>query len=128
MDKHSGLCVCSVTQSCLTTLCDLVDCSPPGSSFRGILQARILEWVAISFYKGSFWPRDWTCIGSWISHHTTWEALDTQVASAFTGEQEDGKLPVWAISTEGPLMIVKYYKPKKKVSLMTKADMFFKQT
>ena len=35
-------------QSCLT-LCDPVDCSPPGSSVHGILQARILEWVAISF-------------------------------------------------------------------------------
>ena len=39
-----------VAQSCLT-LCDPVDCSPPGSSVRGILQARILEWVAIPFSK-----------------------------------------------------------------------------
>ena len=39
--------MCSVTQACLT-LCDLMDCSPPGSSVHGILQARILEWVAIS--------------------------------------------------------------------------------
>ena len=37
-----------VAQSC-PTLCNPVDCSPPGSSVRGILQARILEWVAISF-------------------------------------------------------------------------------
>ena len=37
-----------VTQSC-PTLCDPMDCSPPGSSVLGILQARILEWVAISF-------------------------------------------------------------------------------
>ena len=35
-------------------------CSPPGSSVLGILQARILEWVAISFSRGSSWPRDWT--------------------------------------------------------------------
>ena len=41
-----------VTQSC-PTLCDPVDCSPPGSSVHGILQARILEWVAISFSRGS---------------------------------------------------------------------------
>ena len=41
-----------VTQSCLT-LCDLTDCSPPGSSVLGIFQARILEWVAISFSRGS---------------------------------------------------------------------------
>ena len=40
--------VSEVAQSCLT-LCDPVDCSPPGSSVHGILQARILEWVAISF-------------------------------------------------------------------------------
>ena len=49
----------SLAQSC-TTLCDPVDCSPPGSSFHGILQARILEWVAISFSRGSSRPRDRT--------------------------------------------------------------------
>ena len=38
-------------QYCLT-LCDLMDCSPPGSSVHGILQARILEWVAIPFSRG----------------------------------------------------------------------------
>ena len=45
------VCVCvSVTQSCLT-LCDPMDSSPPGSSAHGILQARILEWVAVSFFR-----------------------------------------------------------------------------
>ena len=39
---------CSVTQSC-PTLCDPMDCSLPGSSVHGIFQARILEWVAISY-------------------------------------------------------------------------------
>ena len=43
-----------VAQSC-PTLCDPVDCSPPGSSVHGILQARILEWVALSFSRGSSW-------------------------------------------------------------------------
>ena len=42
------------------TLRDLVGCSPPGSSVHGILQARILEWVAISFSRGSSQPRDRT--------------------------------------------------------------------
>ena len=54
-----------VTQSC-PTLCDPVDCSLPGSSVQGILQARVLEWVAISFSRGSSRPRDRTqvsCIG-----------------------------------------------------------------
>ena len=41
-----------VPQSCLT-LCDPMDCSLPGFSVHGILQARILEWVTISFFKGS---------------------------------------------------------------------------
>ena len=48
-----------VAQSCLT-LCDPKDSSPPGSSVHGILQARILEWIAIPFSRGSSWPRDWT--------------------------------------------------------------------
>ena len=48
-----------VAQSC-PTLCYSMDCSPPGSSVHGILQARILEWVAITFSRGSSWPRDWT--------------------------------------------------------------------
>ena len=55
---------CSVlaAQSC-PTLCDPMDCSPPGSSVHGIFQARLLEWVAISFSRGSSWPRD----GTWGS-------------------------------------------------------------
>ena len=48
-----------VTQSC-PTLCDPIDCSLPDSSVHGILQARVLEWVAIAFFRGSSWPRDWT--------------------------------------------------------------------
>ena len=52
-------------QSC-ATLCDTMDCSPPGSSVHGILQARILEWVAMPSSMVSSWPRDWTCV-SYIS-------------------------------------------------------------
>ena len=44
--------VLEVTQSC-PTLCDPMDCSLPGSSVHGIFQARVLEWVAISFSRGS---------------------------------------------------------------------------
>ena len=43
-------------------LCDPMDCSPPGPSVHGISQARILEWVPISFSRGSSWPRDQTHI------------------------------------------------------------------
>ena len=57
-DTHNSICellielsVALFTQSC-PTLCDLIDCSPPGSSVHGIFQARILEWVAISSSMG----------------------------------------------------------------------------
>ena len=45
-----------------STFCNPMNCSPSGSSAHGILQARILEWVAISFSRGSFWPRDQTLV------------------------------------------------------------------
>ena len=48
-----------VTQSC-PTLCDPMDCSPSGSSVHGIFQAIVLEWIAISFSRGSSQPRDRT--------------------------------------------------------------------
>ena len=44
------------------TICDPMDSSPPDSSVHGILQARILEWVAIYFSRGSSWPWDWTLV------------------------------------------------------------------
>ena len=59
-----------VAQSCLT-LCDPVGCRSPGSSIHGISQARILEWVAISFSQGSSLPRDQTQVsliaGRWFN-------------------------------------------------------------
>ena len=56
-----------VAQSCLT-LCNLMDCSPPDSFVHGILQAKILEWVAIPFFRGSSGPRVWT----WVSCFAGW--------------------------------------------------------
>ena len=50
-----------IPQSC-PPLCNRVDWSPPGSSVYGTLQARILEWVAISFSRATFQPRDRTCV------------------------------------------------------------------
>ena len=60
-------------QLCLT-FCDPMDCSLPGSSVHGILQARILEWVATPFSKGSFPTQGssshlLSCIGRWILYH-----------------------------------------------------------
>ena len=75
------LCVCVGTQSCLT-LCGPRDSRQPGSSVHGIFQARILQWVGISFCRGSSWPRDKTpvscisCIGRQILYTSvTWEAM-----------------------------------------------------
>ena len=75
-------CTCAglVTQSC-PTRCDSMDYSPPGSSCHGILQARILEWVAISFSRGSSWPRDSTRVscaaGKFFTVWATREARKT---------------------------------------------------
>ena len=67
----------SDTQSCLT-LCDPMDCSPPGFSVQGISQVRILIWVAVSSSRASSWPRDQThvsCTGRQILYlWATWEA------------------------------------------------------
>ena len=54
--------LCCVVSKLCPTLCDPVYCSSPGSSVHGISQARILEWVAISFSRGSFQPRDLTLV------------------------------------------------------------------
>ena len=71
------------------TLFDSMDCSPPGSSVHGISQARILEWVAISFSRGSsrIWDRTWCPVSPALAgrfyHWATWEArglIKTQIA------------------------------------------------
>ena len=61
----SPVCTCSVAKLCLT-LCEPMDCSPPGSSVHGILQARVLEWVTIPPSRGSSQPRNQTRI-SYVS-------------------------------------------------------------
>ena len=81
MPLHIHLCMYAKSlQSCLT-LCDAMDCSPSGCSVHGILQTRILEWVAIPSSRGSSRPRDRThvsyisCIGRWfLTTSATWEA------------------------------------------------------
>ena len=57
LQSKSTLILCvKLLQLCLT-LCDPMDCSPPSFSVHGILQAIILQWVAIPFSRGSSWPR-----------------------------------------------------------------------
>ena len=66
--------ICSIVQSLsrVQLFHDPMDCSPPGSSVHEISLARILEWVTISFSRGSSWPRDWTqisCTSGQILYH-----------------------------------------------------------
>ena len=56
------VCVCVLVIQLCPILCNLMDCSPPGSSVLGSPQAGILEWVAIPFSRGSSQPRDPTCV------------------------------------------------------------------
>ena len=68
---------CLVTKLCPTLFS--MDYGLPDTSVHGISQARILEWSAISFSRGSFWPRDWTnifCIGRQILYH--WATREVQ--------------------------------------------------
>ena len=108
--------VCSVAQSCLI-LCDPMDCIPPVSSMHGILQARILEGVVISFPRVSSWLRDWTCV-SWIvkqilyhlespkeGFFTTWKAPRKEHTQATLlqlrrGTSNSGLVPTWKESAK----------------------------
>ena len=72
--------VCVLVPKSCPTLCGPMDCSPPGSSVHGIIQARIPEWVVIFFSRGSFQPRDQiqvcsaSCVGRhFLYHWATWE-------------------------------------------------------
>ena len=67
-----------VAQLC-PTLCDLMDYSLPGSSVHGILQARILDWVAFPFSRGSSQPRDWTQVSHIVGgFFTSWATREAQ--------------------------------------------------
>ena len=86
-------------QSC-PTLCILVDCSPPGSSVHGILQAGILEWVAMSSFRGSSQPRDRThisCIADEFFTAESWgkPSLAGRAIKIYTSCKDLIPGPVW---------------------------------
>ena len=77
-------------QSC-PTLCDPMDCNPPGSSVHGIFQAKILEWVAISFSRESSWPRDWTRVSRVVGKcFTIWATGEVKKAGKGDDRRWDG--------------------------------------
>ena len=90
-----------IAQSC-RTLCDPMDCSLPGSSIHEIFQARVLEWVAISFSRGSSQPRDRTLVsritGRRFKLWATREALCMEVSACNSGDL--GSVLGWGRSPE----------------------------
>ena len=86
--------VCAQSLPSCPTLCDPMNRSLLASSVHGILQVRILEWIAISFSRESFRPRDWTYIssvGRWILYHwVTWKAQEILVSTS-TGEKVEAQ-------------------------------------
>ena len=73
------------SRSVVSDLCDPMNCSPPGSSVHGILQARILEWVAISFSRGSSRPGDQTRVSHIAGRHFTLWATREAIVCSKTG-------------------------------------------
>ena len=98
---------CSVAQSRLS-LCNPMDCSLPGSSIHGILQARILEWVAISYSRGSSQPRDQTRISYIASRFfPVWATRKTHVRLGSEMEVKSLShvrlfVTPWTVAYQGP--------------------------
>ena len=121
--------VCAQLLSRIQLFGSPMDCSPPGSSIHGISQKRILEWVAIPFYKGSSWPWDQIhiCTGKQILYHcATWEVHLTSVVilsesqnSRQTQTEDDIPQNTWPVH----LIFVKIMKNKwrKKLSQIGEA-------
>ena len=84
-----------VAQLC-PTLCHPMDCSPPGSSVHGILQARVLEWVAISSSRGTFQPRDRTQVSCVAGRRFTFWATREAPSVQFSSVQSLSRVRLFA--------------------------------
>ena len=98
------LCVL-VTQLCLT-LCNPMDCSPPDSSVHGILQAGILEWVAISFSHVHGVVECWTCLGDWTTPGRLQNVPETAVHVVQSPRHVWLFTTPWAIARQASLSLV----------------------
>ena len=85
-----------VTQS-WPTLYDPMDCSLPGSSVHGIFQAIVLEWIAISFSRGSSRPRDWTRVSCIVDRgFTIWATREVQRKRSYSLIEKETLLRKWS--------------------------------
>ena len=119
--KYNGI-LCLVAQSCLA-LWDVMDCSPSGSSVHRIFQARILEWVAISFSRGSSLPRNWTgisCIaGGFFTSWATREVTTMEYYSTIKRNEFESVLMRW-MNLEHIIQSEVSQKEKNKYHLLTR--------
>ena len=93
------VCVCVLVTQLCPTLCNRMDCSLPGSSVHGIIQARILELIAIPFSRGSSWPRDWTQVSCTAGiFFTVWTTRESESHSVLS----DSVTP-WTVACQAPL-------------------------
>ena len=83
------MCMCAKPLQLCLTFCDPMDCSPPGSSLHGILQARILEWVAISSSRGSSRLRDRTRVASCL---LPWQVDSLPLAPPGKPREDEGSI------------------------------------
>ena len=93
--------------------CDCMDYSLPGSSVRGISQARVQEWVAVSFSRGTYQPRNKTCvpyIGMWTLYHwATSEAQRTHWMVVRASWASSAFLPHWDLNIfPSPSLLFQY--------------------
>ena len=107
---HWFQCYISICCCCLITksfqLCDPMDCSPPGSSVPGISQARILEWIAISFFRESSWPRDQTQVSCILGRlFTIWATRKVWLPNLHLQHKPDSQFPGLELSARYQLAI-----------------------
>ena len=106
-----------VTQSCPTP-CDPMDCSLPGSSVHGILQARILEWVAIPFSRGSSQPSDQTQVSSVVGGFLTiWATREASSSVQFSNCHVWLFVTPWTAARQASMSIVKSWSLLKLMSV-----------
>ena len=92
-------CWCEVTQSCLT-LCNPMNCRVTGFSVHGILQARIMEWIAIPFFRGSSQPRDRTLVSCITGRFFTIWATKQNISRVLNGIFQ-ARVLEWAALLQG---------------------------